>query len=172
MKNSLFKLIMIGTMLLPGLAIAQDDAPERPSDVGVGEFDEFKNTSFNILEESAKLKDDLGNVDAEIKQYSGMINEVQIDKLKKNYESLTGINKSVASLNENIGVLDNKSKALLESAKSVSPKMKAPKATSNTNKSIQGLDAAKSNLNSVSTLLEEDSKLLKEELKKRGELIE
>lgn len=155
-------------------AVAQDDAKplKRPDNISVSNFDDFKNTSFDVLEQSAKLKQDVTTIDTEIKNYSGVLSTLSVDKLKKDYNALRDINKVSKSLTEKIGELDNQGKDLLNSAKTVTPKTKSFGATSNTNKSVKGLETARKNLDGVGTLLQTDSKLLLEELKKRGEAVE
>ncbi len=153
-------------------SFAQEKAPSRPADIGDSEFDGFKNSSFNVLEESTKLKNNLTHIDKEIKEYSGVISTVSTDKIKGHYQALTGVKKEVESVNANIAELDNKGKDMVANAGNVTPKLKSVKATANTKKSVEGLDVAKGNMKSISEMLQADTKLLADELKSRGEPIE
>lgn len=166
-----FFLLLTWVFFVP--AFAQDDkAPKRPDNIGVSNFDTFKNTAFDILDESTKLKTDATRIDSEVKNYAAALSGVTLDRLKTDFKALKGIGESSKALTAKIGDLDNQAKELLESAKNVSPKIKSPQATSNTNKSIKGLDSSKKNLESVATLVQDNTKLLAEELKKRGEVVE
>ena len=171
MKNTL--LIMMALCLTVTAPIyAQDKAPARPSDIGESEFDNFKNSSFDVMEESTDLKENLMHIDEEIKSYSGVISTVSTDKIKGHYKALTGVRSEVEVINSNIAELDDKGKDMVANASKVTPKMKSVKATANTKKSVQGLEVAKSNMKTITDVLQEDTKLLAAELKSRGEPIE
>jgi len=171
MKKLLTTVIMMGVLGTAPL-FSQDKVPTRPSDIGESEFDNFKNSSFNVLEESTKLDANLKHIDTEIKEYSGVISTVSTDKIKGHYKALTGIKGEVETINSNIAELDDKGKDMVANASKVTPKMKSIKATSNTKKAVEGLEASKSNLKSITTMLQDDMKLLRAELESRGEPIE
>ncbi len=171
MKSTLL-ILMAFCITLTAPIYAQDKAPSRPNDIGESEFDNFKNSSFNVMEESIKLKENLMHIDDEIKSYSGVMSTVSTDKIKGHYKALTGVRGEVETINSNIAELDDKGKDMVASAGKVTPKMKSVKATANTKKSVQGLDVAKSNMKTITDILQEDTKLLSDELKSRGEPIE
>ncbi|MFZ2907353.1 MAG: hypothetical protein WAZ98_14210 [Cyclobacteriaceae bacterium] len=159
--------------VLPAVLFAQDDkTPKRPENMGVSDFDTFKNNSFDILDESAKLKTDATRLDTDVKSYAAGLASVSVEKLKADFKAFRGIGKSTNELTGRIEDLREQSKALLESAKSLKPMTKSPQATGNTNKSVKGLDASKKNLDTVATLVTDNTKLLSEELKRRGESVE
>ena len=173
MKKYFYPMFILVVAALPGLLNAQDDAnAKRPENIGVSDFDSFKNNSFDIMDESTKLKTDATRIDSEVKNYAATISTVTLDKLKTDYNALRGIGKSSKALSAKIGDLDSQGKNLLASAKNVSPRTKSPAATNNTNKSIKGLETSRKNLDAVTTLVQENTKLLSEELKKRGEVVE
>ncbi len=161
-----------GLLFIVSTALLAQDPPKRPDNIGVGDFDSFKNTSFDTHDESLKLNQDTQKIDKEIKGYAGVLSTISIPKLKDDLNALRGISKSQKALREKLGTLDEKGKALLSSAKDVSPKLKAPAASGNTKKSITALQTTRKNLDGVSGLLTENSKLLIDELKKRGETVE
>jgi methyl-accepting chemotaxis protein len=171
MKRIYF-ILMLFSLFLIEPTLAQDKSVSRPTDIGESEFDNFKNSAFNVMEESTKLKRDLTHVDDEIKSYGGVLSEVATDKLKGHYQALTGIRKETEAVNANISQLDDKGKEMVASASKVTPKMKSIKATANTKKSVEGLDVAKGNMKAIADMLQEDTKLLATELKSRGEPIE
>ena len=169
-KYVLFLFVLI--MIIPFASIAQDDDVKRPKNIGVGDYDVFKNNSFDIKDESSSLYTSVSQLDKEIKNYSGIINTIGIEKLKTNLKALRESKDAVKVLTAKISDLDTQAKSLLEGAKKVKPVTKSPQATKNTNKSIKGLKLAKNDLSAVSNLLEEDIKLITDELKERGEPIE
>jgi vacuolar-type H+-ATPase subunit I/STV1 len=168
--KQLITMVLLGAFLIPLSMYAQD--VQRPKNVGISEFDNFKNSSFDIKEESASLKADVKQIDDEVKGYSGVINTVGVDKLRTNLAALKGSKESVSKLNEKLGVLDEQGKTLVQKAKSVKPKMKSVGATKNTNSSVKGLNLAKDDLKAVGEMLDTDIKLITDELKARGEPIE
>lgn len=173
MKKIIYFLFVLAVIAAPQFTQAQDDkAPKRPENIDVSDFDTFKNSSFDILDESTKLKTDATKVDTDVKAYAASISSANLEKLKGDYASLRRIGKSSKELTAKIGDLDTQGKALLTSAKNVSPRTKSPVATKNTNTSIKGLDASKKNLAVVGDLVTTNSKLLADELKKRGETVE
>lgn len=155
------------------IVVAQDnEPPKRPTNIGVGDFDSFKNSAFDTHDASIKLNEDTQKIDKEIKGYSGVISTISVPKLKEDLAALRGINKSQKEIRTQLASLDDKGKAMLSSAADVKPKLKAPAATTNTKKSITALDATRKNLDGVSGLLTADAKLLMDELKSRGEKVE
>jgi hypothetical protein len=172
MKKYFFSLLVLTVLAIPATLIAQGDAPKRPDNIGVSDFDSFKNNSFDIMDESSKLKTDATKIDTDVKGYAGGLAGVSVEKMKSDLKAIRGIGKSSKELSTRIGSLNEQSKQMLSSAKSVKPMTKSPQATNNTNKSIKGLDASKKNLEGVSALVETNTKLLTDELKKRGETVE
>jgi hypothetical protein len=170
MKSCLILLLLV-CPVFAGLLNAQDP-PKRPSNIDVSDFDTFKNNSFDILDQSTKANGDIKTLDKEIKDYAGVISTLKVDKLKKDYQAISELNRFRKTLVEKIGKLDEQGKEVLNSAKSFTPKMKSMSAVSNTNKSIKSLDHSKTNLSSVASLLKEDADLLGKELKSRGETVE
>ncbi len=163
--------LLIALLLLPMVMLAQNDV-KRPKNIGNSDFDTFKNNSFDVKDESATLKENVTHIDKEIKTYSGIMNTIGVDKLKKNYKALKESQSAVKNLLAKLAELDEDGKRLAENAKNVKPKMKSISATNNTNKSLKGLKIAKTDLDEVKGLLETDIKLISEELKSRGEPIE
>ncbi|MCX7636964.1 MAG: hypothetical protein N2044_03860 [Cyclobacteriaceae bacterium] len=151
---------------------AQEQPPRRPENIGISDFDSFKNNAFDILDESTRLKNDATRIDNEIKNAGSVLTSFSVDRIRQDLRALRGIKQSSEALAGKIGNLDEEGKKLLNNAKSVNPRTKAPAATSNTNRSIQGLDFARKNLKVVADLVENNSKKLIDELKSRGEDIE
>lgn len=172
MKKYFYVLTLLTVLSVPGTLLAQDDAPKRPENMGVSDFDVFKNNSFDILDESAKLKADATRLDTNVKSYSAGLAAVSVEKLRADFKAFRGIGKSSKELSTRISDLNGQSKAMLDQAKSLKPMTKSPQATGNTNKSVKGLDHSKKNLDAVVALVDGNVKLLGDELKKRGESIE
>lgn len=171
MKKILLAVLML-TLALSAVTQAQDAPPNRPENMGVSDFDTFKNNSFDILDESTKLKTEATRIDTDVKSYSAGLASVSVDKLKADLKAIRQVGRSSKELSTRIGSLDEQGKELLASAKSVKPMTKSPAATNNTNKSIKGLDVSRKNLNEVTELVSTNTKFLTDELIKRGETVE
>lgn len=173
MKKFIYFLFVLAVVVAPQFTQAQDEkTPKRPENIGVSDFDTFKNGSFDILDESATLKKDATKVDTDVKAYAATMSNASLEKLKADFAAIRGVSKSSKELSTKIGDLDTQGKALLSSAKDVTPKTKSPAASNLAKKSISGLDSSKKNLEVVSGLVTTNTKLLAEELKKRGETVE
>ena len=174
MKTRYYSILLLMSLSFAGSLFAQDDKkpPKRPDNISVSDYDGFKNSSFDIMDNAIKLKQNFGTIDNEVKKYSGIINTLTVDKIRKDLGALRGIQKESTVLTQKIGQLDDLGKGLLTSAGSVTPKLKSIAASSNTKKAVQGLTHAKDNLGTVSSGLAADVTLLTDELKKRNEPIE
>lgn len=164
--------ILLALFCLVSIQILAQDPVKRPENMGVSDFDTFKNTSFDSQDESIDLNKSANKLDQEIKGYAGVLSTISGPKLKEDLEALRVIHKSQKALREKLGTLDEQGKALVNKAKDVTPKLKVPQATGNTNKSIKALEATRKNLDGVSGLVSSNSKLLIDELKKRGETVQ
>ncbi|GIV37840.1 MAG: hypothetical protein KatS3mg032_2219 [Cyclobacteriaceae bacterium] len=169
MKKTLILICAAGWLLS---AAAQDQPPRRPDNIGISDFDSFKNNAFDILDESVKLKTDATRIDNDIKNAGSILTNFSVDKIRQDIRALRGIRQSSEALKEKVAGLDEEGKTLLSNAKNVNPRIKAPAATSNTNRSLQGLDYARKNLQAVADLVQNNTKILVDELKARGEDIE
>jgi hypothetical protein len=105
------------------MVLAQDDL-EKPKDMGVSEFDEFKNNAFAIFKKSQDFKK--------------MVDEGQ----KFTADDV----KAVDDLKNDLAALQEKSEALVKKAKDVKPMTKAPAATKNTQASVKALKRSGENL--------------------------
>ncbi len=136
MKKLLFILMVgfISTTLMAqesakGKAGDEKEALEAPKDIKVKEFNDFKNSSFNIYEKSEHYK-----------------------KVLKKDEKLSASDVTEAKkLKEDVTTLLTKTDDMLDKAKNIKPKTKSPSAVNNTQKSIKALNIAKENLEFVFT---------------------
>ena len=175
MKKSFVFYILLSVFVSLGILQAQDKEKKevkRPKNIGVADYDNFKNNSFDILDESNSLQENVTHIDNEIKGYSGLINTIGVEKIKKNLAALKDSKSAAETLLKKIGELAETGKELLTNVKSVTPKTKSLSASKNTKSSISVLDTSKANVKGLSELLVADIKLITEELKSRGEVIE
>lgn len=119
MKN----LLMLILLALPCLVMSQDDL-EKPKDMGIAEFDEFKNNAFDIFKKSQNFK-----------------------KMVDDGQKFTADDvKAVDALKNDIAALQEKSEAVVKKAKDVKPMTKAPAATKNTQAATKALKRSSENL--------------------------
>jgi hypothetical protein len=115
---------------------------ERPDNVGDGEFDNFKNSCFDIYFNVGKLDENLKKVETNLVNYQKDKSNINVMSLKNDIVSLNDIGASLIKLQGETTTLKGKSEKMVKDAKNFSPKLKAPKAISNTNKSVTALDQA------------------------------
>lgn len=165
--------ILLICMLFSFPAVGQSENEEdvkRPPDIKVVDYDDFKNTSYDTYDESLKLKENLGVLDNDIKNYAGVMKSVLTPKLKEDLKALAVIRSSSETLKSKIVSLDEKGKSLAANSKKAG--LKAPAAAKNTNSSVAVLGRSRSNLDNIMDMLQTDIKLIQDELKARGEPIE
>lgn len=119
--------VLLFASLFSWVLYAQEETKqmlEKPKDISILEFDDFKNSSFNIYEKSVHYKK-MADGDEGLKA-----------------EDVTEAKK----LKDDVATLSKKADDLIEKAKNVKPKTKSPAAIKNTKKSVDALNAAKDNL--------------------------
>ena len=126
--KKLILLIAVAMFSAPLLLSAQDEELEKPKDVGVAEFDEFKNTSFSIYKNSLKFKTMAENGDKFTKDDVNDVTKLQDDLTK----------------------LQEKTEAMLKNAGNVKPMTKAPKVTKIVKASAKALKVSAENLKYIS----------------------
>jgi seryl-tRNA synthetase len=171
MKAFVKKMSLIIVLLMPQLISAQNENKplEKPKDIGISEFDVFKNNSFSIYSETKRIEAEVKLLDKDIKSYAADFKNVELEKLKKDYKALKSLQKQLPALEDDIKKISPQSEALLAKTKDISPKQKSIGAIGNTNKSVKALDQAKQNLKDISDILKSDTELLHQALKDRGE---
>jgi len=151
-KKSIYLLFAVLSFILLGLTQvnAQKDDKygdlERPENLGNADFDNFKNSAFDIYFNVGKLDENLKKVETNLVEYKKDVNNINITSLKSDIKSLNEINESLVKLQKETADLKDKSESMVKEAKNFKPAMKAPKAVNNTNKSVTALDQANDRL--------------------------
>lgn len=151
-KKSIYLLLAVMSFVYLGIsqANAQNDDKygdlERPENLGNADFDNFKNSSFDIYYNVGKLDENLKKVETNLVEYKKDKSNINIASLKSDIQSLNEINESVVKLQKETATLKDKSETMVKEAKNFKPAMKAPKAVGNTNKSVTALDKANDRL--------------------------
>jgi len=151
-NKSVFFLLALLSFFIAGInqAAAQSDDKygdlERPDNVGNGDFDNFKNSAFDVYFNVGKLDENLKKVETNLVEYKKDKSSMNIASLKSDITSLNEIGESLIKLQTETTSLKDKSEKMVKDAKSFTPKLKAPKAISNTNKSVTALDKANDRL--------------------------
>ena len=119
------------------------DGLKRPASIGVGDFDNFKNSSFDTYFNVCKLDKNLAKVEENLIAYKKDKDNIDIKSLRDDVRALNEINEAVPGLKSELKQLKGQGETMVKNAKNVKPKMKAPKAIRNTKKSVEALDKAK-----------------------------
>jgi len=123
---------------------------KRPANIGNSDFDNFKNSSFDIYYNSHKLDQNLKKIEGNLVKYAEDKSNIDFNSLREDIKALDATEKSVKELSADLKTLDDKSKDMVKNAKNIKPRSKAPKAVKNTNKAVKALNDAKTTLKSVS----------------------
>lgn len=115
---------------------------ERPANVGDSDFDNFKNSSFDVYYNVGKLDVNLKKVETNLISYKENPDNIDFNSLRSDIKALNEINAALPKLQSEITSLKGKSEAMVKGAKDFKPKLKAPKAIKNTNQSVTALDKA------------------------------
>ncbi len=149
-KKAFFFFLGLLSFLCFGQTFAQTDDKygdlKRPDNIGDSDFDNFKNSAFDIYFNVGKLDENLKKVESNLVEYQKDKSNINIASLKSDIKSLNEINDGLAKLQNETATLKSKSETMVKEAKNITPKMKAPKAVSNTNKSVTALDQANDRL--------------------------
>ncbi len=142
-------LLSISFMLTFGANAQSDDkygTLERPSDIGDGSFDNFKNSAFDTYFNVGKLDENLKKVETNLIAYKKDPKNIDFNSLKTDIKSLNEINEALPKLQTEVASLKGKSEAMVKDAKNIKPVTKSPKAVKNTDKSVKALDQANDRL--------------------------
>jgi len=165
-------LTLLTTIILSSVFSTYAQDVQKPKNINISEFDDFKNASFGVQEDSGTLLESITTVESEIQNYSGVMNTMGIEKLRNNYKALKDGVTSSADLSKRLTELTGQSSALMKKAKSAKPMTKRPAAAKNTQQSMKALDVGKGNLTQIQEKLSTNIGLLATEMTSRGELIE
>lgn len=133
------------TFLFAGNVNAQDEKygdMERPNNIGVSNFDNFKNSAFDIYYNIGKLDVNLAKVEENLISYKKDADNINYQSLKSDVKSLNEINEAIPKLQSEVKGLKGESETMIKNAKNIKPRTKSPKAVGNTKKAVKALDAA------------------------------
>jgi len=168
--SRLFFAAVIGlSFLFAGNINAQDEKYgdlERPANVGNSDFDNFKNSSFDVYYNVGKLDVNLKKVETNLMSYKENKDNLDVASVKADIKSLKEIGEAMPKLQSEITSLKGKSDAMVKGAKDFKPKLKAPKAIKNTNESVTALDKANERMK---TLVDDQKAALKAATELLGE---
>jgi len=133
---------------------------KRPGDCGVSQYDDFKNSSFNLLSELLKTDTNYEQIKGDISGYVEGEKEVTVDGVKGDITRLKKLKGSLESMDERVATLATDGNDLLQNATKVKPVTKVKAATDNTKDSMQAVDLSKKMIDEMSGQVEEDIKSL------------
>ena len=175
LKKSLFLIPLLIFLAAP--VMGQSTAEEakklkRPKDSGIKDYDEFKNSSFNLLQELLKTDDNYAKIKTDINGYADGTREVTVANVNGDYGKLKKLKKSTEVMDDKVKSLSSEGEELLKNASNVKPVTKVSAATKNTKKSIQAVDYSKSMMSEITTQVTEDMETLSGKLAELGEEVE
>jgi len=145
---------------------------QRPKDSGIKDYDEFKNSSFNLLQELLKTNDNYETIKADVNGYAEGSRDVTVNNVKGDYGRLKKLKKSTEVMDDKVKSLSSEGEELLKNASKVKPVTKVKAATGNTKKSIKAVDYSKSMMNEITAQVASDMENLSAKLAELGEEID
>ncbi len=175
LKNAIFLISL--SLFLSAPLFGQSTSEEakklqRPKDSGITDYDEFKNSSFNLLQELLKTDDNYAKIKTDINGYAEGTRDATVANIKGDYGKLKKLKKSTEVMDDKVKSLSSEGEELLKNASRVKPVTKVKAATSNTKKSIKAVDYSKSMMSEITTEVTEDMEMLSGKLADLGEEIE
>jgi hypothetical protein len=145
---------------------------QRPKDSGVQDYDDFKNSSFNLLQELLKTDQNYATIKTDINGYAEGSRAVTVNNVNSDYGRLKKLKKSTEVMDDKVKSLSSEGEELLKNAAKVKPATKVKAVTSNTKKSVQAVDYSKSMMNEITAQVSTDMETLSEKLAELGEEID
>ncbi len=175
LKSILFLLPLLAFLAAP--VLSQSTAEEarklqRPKDSGVQDYDDFKNSSFNLLQELLKTDDNYAKIKTDINGYADGSRETTVENVKTDYGRLKKLKKSTEVMDDRVKSLSSEGEELLQNASKVKPVTKVKAVTDNTKKSMKAVDYSKSMTSEITAQVTTDMKTLAGKLAELGEEIE
>jgi len=175
LKNLLLLLPLL--MFLAAPALSQNTSEEakklqRPKDSGVKDYDDFKNSSFNLLQELLSTDKNYATIKADVDGYASGKRDVTVTNVKGDYGRLKKLKKSTGLMDDRVKSLSSEGEELLKNASKVKPVTKVKAVTGNTKKSIQAVDHSKTMMKEISSQVTTDMKTLSDKLAELGEKID
>ena len=141
---------------------------QRPKDCGLHDYDEFKNSSFDLLGEALKADINYEKLNADIqdnlsgeKEFNDSIANADISKLK-------AVLKSTQLMNDRVKKLTSDGNKLLQNASENQPATTAKQATSNTKNSMKAVNASKDLLSELTGKVTKDIEALAKRIAEKG----
>lgn len=175
LNSLLFLLPLLMFIALPVLSQSTSEEAkklQRPKDSGIKDYDEFKNSSFNLLQELLRMDENYATIKADVDGYASGRRDVNINNVKGDYGRLKQLKKSTQVMDDRVKSLSSEGEELLKNASKVKPVTKVKAATSNTKKSIKAVDYSKTMMSEITEQVTTDMETLSEKLSELGEEID
>ena len=175
LKSVLFLIPLLLFIALPVLSQSTSEEAkklQRPKDSGVKDYDEFKNSSFNLLQELIKTDNNYSQIKTDLNGYDDGSREISVTNVKTDYTRLKKLKKSTDVMDDRVKSLSSEGEELLKNASNVKPVTKVKAVTSNTKKSVQAVDYSKSMMGEITTQVSTDMENLSVKLAELGEEVE
>ena len=175
LKSLLFLLPLMMFLAAPVLSQSTKEEAkklQRPKDSGIKDYDEFKNSSFNLLQELLRTDENYEKIKVDVDGYASGKRDAIVSNLKGDYGRLKQLQKSTKVMDDRVKSLSSEGEELLKNASKVKPVTKVKAATSNTKKSIQAVDHSKTMMTEISSNVTTDMKTISDKLAEMGEKID
>lgn len=144
-----------------------DDAEKlkKPVDCGVGQYDAFKNSSFDLKDDLLKSTKNHAQLSEDIAKYDTGEREKNAINLGGDMAKMRQPKNSMGDFDERVNRLAGDGKTLAENVTSVRPVTKVKQATDNTKTSMRAVDLSRDLLKELKTNVDKDLEKLEKYMK-------
>lgn len=128
----------------------------KPADIGVADYDAFKNSSFSLKDEVLKTDKSYDQLSKEVVKYAKGGKKLTYKNVSSDLNKVKNIKTTVKALNDRVGSLAETGKKLSTGAAGVKPGNKVQQATTNTNTSLQAVDLSREILKGLTKKVDAD----------------
>jgi hypothetical protein len=141
---------------------------QRPEDCGLHDYDEFKNSSFNLLGEALKADLNYQKLKAGIQDNFSGEKEFNDSLSNSNLDQLRAMLRSARLMNDRIKILIPDGNELFENVSRIKPETTAKQATSNTKNSMKAVHISGDLLSELTDNLTKDIEALSRRIARKG----
>ena len=128
----------------------------KPTDIGVTEYDAFKNSSFSLKDEVLKTDKNYDQVSKDLIRYANGSKKLTLNNVNSDIKKVKNMKGSIKSLSDKASTLAESGKKLSTGVAGVKPASKIASATTNTNSSVKAVELSREILKGLSKKVDGD----------------
>lgn len=163
--SMLFTFIFVLTAAFSQSVVEDAEKLKKPVDCGVGQYDAFKNSSFELKDDLLKSTKNHARLREDIAKYDTGEREKNAVNLGGDMAKMRQMKNSMGDFDERVNRLAGDGKTLAENVTGVRPVTKVKQATDNTKTSMRAVDLSRDLLKELKTNVDKDLEKLEKYMK-------